>query len=349
MKIGGVQVGLEEPPFIIAEVSGNHGGSLDTALRIVEAVAEAGAQAVKLQTYTADSMTFDIDHPRFRIDNPASPWFGRHLYELYQEACTPWVWHEPIFRRARELGLVVFSSPFDVDAVTLLDGLDSDCMKIASFEIVDLQLIRAAARTGRPMIISTGMATRREIEEALAAARSEGCEQLAVLQCTSSYPAPASASNLRTIPDMRAWTAAEVGLSDHTLGIGAAIAAVALGATLIEKHVTLSRMDGAVDSSFSLEPSELTALVSETRRAWEALGTVGYGPNEADERSLVHRRSLFFDRDLEAGTTISASDFRSVRPADGLAPRHYEAILGRTLASSVRRGEPIEWDSFTNP
>jgi N-acetylneuraminate synthase len=348
MEIGGVPVGLDAPPFIIAEVSGNHGGSLGRALEIIEAVAAAGAQAVKLQTYTADSMTFDIDHPRFRISDPASLWTGRHLHELYREAATPWEWHEPIFRRARELGLVVFSSPFDADAVELLDGLDAACMKIASFEIVDLPLIRAAARTGRPMIISTGMATRQEIEEAVSAARTEGCEQLAVLQCTSSYPAPAEASNLRTIPDLRAWTGAEVGLSDHTLGIGVAVAAVALGATLIEKHVTISRSDGAVDSTFSLEPHELGALVLETRRAWESLGSVEYGPTDADRSSLAHRRSLFFDRDLAAGAILTDEDFRSVRPSDGLAPRHADQLVGRRLTRAVRRGEPIQWDDLTD-
>ena len=346
IDIGGRQVGPDAPPFVIAEVSGNHGGSLDRAMEIVESVAAAGAHALKLQTYTADSMTFDVDHPRFRISDPTSLWTGRHLHELYREAATPWEWHEPIFTRARELGLVVFSSPFDRAAVELLDGLDAACMKIASFEIVDLPLIRAAAETGRPLIISTGMATREEIEEAVATARTAGCDQLAVLQCTSSYPAPAAASNLRTIPDLRAWTGAEVGLSDHTLGIGVAVAAVALGATLIEKHVTLSRSDGAVDSSFSLEPQELAALVVETRRAWESLGTVAYGPNAADERSLAHRRSLFFDRDLPAGRTLVDGDFRSVRPSDGLSPRHADELLGRTLARDVRRGEPVGWDDL---
>lgn len=348
IEIGGVPVGPDAPPFIIAEVSGNHGGSLDRALEIVDAVAASGAQAVKLQTYTADSMTFDINHPRFRISDPKSLWAGRHLHELYREAATPWEWHEPIFRRARDLGLVVFSSPFDAAAVELLDDLDAACMKIASFEIVDLPLIRAAARTGRPMIISTGMATREEIEEAVATARTEGCEQLAVLQCTSSYPAPAAASNLRTIPDLRAWTGAEVGLSDHTLGIGVAVAAVALGATLVEKHVTISRSDGAVDSSFSLEPHELASLVMETRQAWESLGTVTYGPTDADEASLVHRRSLFFDRDLAAGTVLTGVDFRSVRPADGLAPRHADDLVGRLLTRPVQRGEPVQWDDLAD-
>lgn len=348
IEIGGVQVGPAAPPFIIAEVSGNHGGSLDRALEIVEAVAASGAQALKLQTYTADSMTFDIDHPRFRISDPSSLWAGRHLHELYREAATPWEWHEPVFRRARDLGLVVFSSPFDAAAVELLDNLDAACMKIASFEIADLPLIRAAARTGRPMIISTGMATRQEIEEAIEAARAAGCEQLAVLQCTSSYPAPPSASNLRTIPDLRDWTGAEVGLSDHTLGIGTAVAAVALGATLVEKHVTISRSDGAVDSAFSLEPSELASLVVETRRAWESLGTVDYGPNEADEKSLVHRRSLFFDRNLSEGTVLSEGDVRSARPADGLAPRHAESLLGKTLLRAVHRGDPVTWECIQN-
>jgi pseudaminic acid synthase len=346
LEIGGVRIGADVPPFIIAEVSGNHGGSLDTALRIVESVAASGAQAVKLQTYTADSMTYAVDHPRFRIDDPTSPWHGRHLHDLYVEAATPWEWHEPIFRRARDLGLVVFSSPFDAAAVELLDDLDADCMKIASFEIVDLPLIRAAALTGRPMIVSTGMATRPEIEDAIRTAQEAGCEQLAVLQCTSSYPAPASASNLRVIPDLRGWTGLEVGLSDHTLGIGVAVAAVALGATLIEKHVTLSRADGAVDSSFSLEPSELSALVTETRRAWESLGDVEYGPNEADERSLAHRRSLFFDRDLEEGAVLTVGDFRSVRPSDGIPPKHADDLPGRVLRRSVRRGEPVHWEDL---
>jgi pseudaminic acid synthase len=346
MQIGKYRVGPDAPPFIIAEVSGNHGGSLATARRIVESVAASGAHAVKFQTYTADSMTFDVDHPRFRITDPSSPWVGRHLYELYTEAATPWDWHAPLFELARELGLAVFSSPFDAAAVALLDSLDSDCLKIASFEIVDLPLIRLAASTGRPMILSTGMATRAEIEEAVAAAREGGCHNLALLQCTSSYPAPASASNLRVIPDMRSWSGVEVGLSDHTLGIGAAVAAVALGATLVEKHVTLSRSDGAIDSSFSLEPFELESLVVETRRAWESLGEVVYGPNDADVRSLAHRRSLFFDRDLPAGTTLEDEHVRSVRPSDGIAPRHAHELSGRILSRDVHRGEPVHWEDL---
>lgn len=344
MNIGGIPIGPDFPPFIIAEMSGNHGGSLDRALKIVEAVAQSGAHALKLQTYTADSMTFDVDHPRFRISDPASLWSGRHLYELYTEAATPWEWHAPIFRRARELGLVVFSSPFDGSAVEFLDDLGTACMKIASFEIVDLPLIAAAASTGRPMIISTGMASRQEIEEAIGCARAAGCTELAVLHCTSSYPAPASASNLQTIPDMRAWTELEVGLSDHTLGVGAAIAAVALGATLIEKHVTLSRVDGAVDSSFSLEPGELETLVNESRRAWEALGGIKYGPTDADRGSLAHRRSLFFGRDISAGSILERGDVRTARPSDGLSPRHADDIVGRTLKRSVQRGDPVAWD-----
>jgi N-acetylneuraminate synthase len=257
----------------------------------------------------------------------------------------PWDWHKPLFDRAWKLGITIFSSPFDNTAIDLLEDLNAPAYKIASFEAVDLPLIKYAASTGKPMIISTGMADAEEIDEAIEAAREGGCKELAVLHCVSGYPAPAEDYNLRTIPDLRAWTGAEVGLSDHTLGIGVAVAAVALGATLIEKHVTISRSDGAVDSTFSLEPHELGALVLETRRAWESLGSVEYGPTDADRSSLAHRRSLFFDRDLAAGATLSPGDVRSARPSDGLAPRHADSLMGMTLKQPVRRGDPVTWES----
>ena len=343
MRIEGRDVGLHAPPFVIAELSGNHNGSLERALAIVDAAAATGAHALKIQTYTADTMTLDIREGEFVISDPKSPWAGRSLYDLYEEAHTPWEWHAPIFDRARKHGMIPFSTPFDDSAVDFLESLDVPCYKIASFENTDLPLIRRVAATGKPMIVSTGMATLGEIDALVRAARDAGCRDLVLLKCTSSYPASPANSNIRTIPALREAFGCEVGLSDHTLGVGVAVASVALGATVIEKHFTLSRADGGVDSAFSLEPAEMRALVEETLRAWQGLGTVGFGAGEAEAGSRVFRRSLYFVRDLPAGATISQADIRAIRPGNGLAPSMADLVIGRNLRRTVTRGTPVCW------
>lgn len=337
-------IGLDHPPFVIAEMSGNHNGSLDRALAIVDAVADAGAQAIKLQTYTADTMTLDLAEREFLIDDPGSLWAGRTLYDLYREAHTPWDWHKPIFERARSRGLVAFSTPFDATAVDFLESLDVPCYKIASFENVDLPLIRKVAATGKPLIVSTGLATLAEITEAVAAARDAGCRDLVLLKCTSAYPASPADSHLRTIPHLRAAFGCEVGLSDHTLGIGAALASITLGATVIEKHVTLRRADGGVDSAFSLEPQELKQLVEDGERARLALGEVRYGPTANEVNSLRFRRSLYVVRDVQRGEPFTRENVRAIRPGLGLAPKHVEQVLGRRAARDIAAGTALAWD-----
>lgn len=344
--IEGRHVGVGAPPFIIAELSGNHGGSLDIALELVDAAADAGADAVKLQTYTADTMTLDVDADDFRVTDPTSPWANATLYQLYDKASTPWEWHKPLFERARSRGLIAFSSPFDATAVDLLEDLDAPCYKIASFEIVDLPLIRRVARTGKPLIISTGMATLAEIDQAVRAARQSGCKELVLLKCTSTYPAPPEHANLATIPAMAKAFSCDVGLSDHTLGIGVSVAAVALGAVAIEKHLTMRRSDGMVDGSFSLEPEELRSLVVESCRAWNAVGQVSFGPSDADRLSLKYRRSLYVVNDLEAGDTLGRDDVRAIRPGYGLPPGSLEEVIGRRLTKAVTRGTAVSWDLF---
>lgn len=344
MKIAGRPVGLDAPPFIIAELSGNHNGSLDRALAIVDAAAATGAHALKIQTYTADTMTLDIREREFVITDPKSPWAGRSLYDLYEEAHTPWDWHAPIFERARRHGMIPFSTPFDFSAVDFLETLDAPCYKIASFENTDLPLIRRVAATGKPIIVSTGMATLGEIDALVRAAREAGCRDLVLLKCTSSYPASPVNSNVRTIPALREAFGCEVGLSDHTLGVGVAVASVALGATVIEKHFTLSRADGGVDAAFSLEPAEMRALADETLRAWQGLGTVSFGAGEAESGSKVFRRSLYFVRDLPAGATVTAADVRAIRPGHGLPPSAADLVVGSTLREPVTRGMPVRWD-----
>jgi N-acetylneuraminate synthase len=346
MKIAGRPIGLDAPPFIIAELSGNHNGSLDHALAIVDAAAATGAHALKIQTYTADTMTLDIREREFVITDPKSPWAGRSLYDLYEEAHTPWDWHPPIFERARRHGMIPFSTPFDFSAVDFLETLDAPCYKIASFENTDLPLIRKVAATGKPIIVSTGMATLGEIDALVRAAREAGCRDLVLLKCTSSYPASPVNSNIRTIPTLREAFGCEVGLSDHTLGVGVAVASVALGATVIEKHFTLSRADGGVDAAFSLEPAEMCALVVESHRAWQGLGMVRFGAGDTESGSKAFRRSLYFVRDLPLGTTISADDIRAIRPGFGLAPSTIERIIGRSTRRSVTRGSPVTWDDF---
>jgi N-acetylneuraminate synthase len=343
-RIGRHRVGPDQPPFVIAEMSGNHNSSLDRALAIVDAAADAGAQALKIQTYTADTITLDVDRGEFRITDKKSLWHGQTLHALYQKAHTPWKWHVPIFERARARGLVAFSTPFDDTAVDFLEKLDVPCYKIASFENVHLPLIRRVAATGKPMIISTGMATAPEIREAADAARKAGCKDLVLLKCTSSYPATPENSNLLTIPDLQKRFRCQIGLSDHTLGIGAAVASVALGATVIEKHFTLARADGGVDSAFSLEPAELKALVEETARAQLARGRVSYGLTKAEERSRVFRRSLYIAQDMKKGETLTPQNLRAVRPGLGLPPKHYEKLLGRRVKRAVKKGTPVAWD-----
>jgi pseudaminic acid synthase len=344
IRIGNRVIGSNCPPFIIAEMSGNHNQSLDRALRIVEAAAEAGAHAIKLQTYTADTITLDSKQPGFVIDDTQSLWNGRNLHELYNQAYTPWDWHAPIMRRAEELGLVCFSSPFDESAVDFLEGLAVPAYKIASFENVHLPLIRKVAGTGKPLIISTGMATIAELDDAVSAARVAGCRDLVLLKCTSTYPATPQNTNVLTIPHMRGLFSCQVGLSDHTMGLGVAVAAVAHGATVIEKHFTLRRADGGVDSAFSLEPAELNALVVETERAWQGLGTVTYGATAAEQASRGLRRSIYIALDVEKGAVLTTDNLRCVRPGKGLAPKYYEQLIGRRVNQAVKKGTPMSWE-----
>lgn len=337
-------VGPGRPPLVIAELSGNHNGSLDRALELVEAAARTGAHALKLQTYTADTITLDLDRDEFRIGDDASPWAGRSLYDLYTEASTPWEWHKPIFRRATELGLAAFSTPFDETAIGFLEDLDVPCYKIASFEIVHLRLIAAAAATGKPLIMSTGMASVAEIGDAVETAMQAGCRDLVLLKCTSTYPADPKNTNVLTIPHMSQLFRCQVGLSDHTMGVGTAVAAVAHGATLIEKHLVLSRAEGGVDAAFSAEPNELRALVQETERAWRSLGAVSYGPTAAEQPSLQFRRSLYVARDMKAGDRFTEESLRAVRPGLGLPPKFYDVLMGMAVTRDVERGTPVSWD-----
>ena len=342
--IGNRMVGPDHPPFVIAEMSGNHNQSLDRALEIVKAAAAAGAHALKLQTYTPDTMTIDIDDGAFHIGDPNSLWKGESLHQLYGKAYTPWEWHEPIMRTAKDVGMACFSTPFDDSAVDFLEKLNAPCYKIASFENTDHNLIRRVAGTGKPVIISTGMASLAEIDETVDVARGAGCRNLVLLKCTSTYPATPENSHVRTIAHMRDLFPCQIGLSDHTMGIGAAVAAVAMGATAIEKHFTLRRADGGVDSAFSLEPPEMTALVTETERAWQSLGEIRYGALEDEKTSLRLRRSIYVVLDLEPGDVLTRENLRCIRPGLGLPPKHYEMLLGRTVRKAVKRGTPADWD-----
>ncbi|MEU4164364.1 pseudaminic acid synthase [Actinoplanes sp. NPDC026670] len=331
-------------PYIVAEMSGNHNGSLDRALALVDAAAEAGADAIKIQTYTADTMTVDVKHPRFQISAGHDLWGGDYLYQLFERAHTPWDWHAPIFERARERGITPFSSPFDRTAVELLEKLDAPMYKIASSEVTDLPLIRLAASTGKPIIISTGMATLREITSAVEAAQGAGATDVTVLSCTASYPAPPEETNLRRIPVLAEALKLPIGLSDHTMGIGVPIAAVAFGAVLIEKHFTLDRADGGVDSAFSLDQAELKLLVTESERAWQALGTTSIGPTEAEKESLRFRRSLYVVTDVRAGDPVTEENVRSIRPTGGLEPDLIGTVLGRVFTADAAKGTPLTWD-----
>jgi len=329
---------------VVAEISGNHNRSLDRALQIVDAAAKAGAQAVKLQTYTAATMTLPLAEREFFVSDPKNPWTGRSLYDLYEEAHTPWDWHRALFDRCREHGLLAFSTPFDATAVDFLEELSAPCYKIASFENIDLPLIRRVAATGKPVIISTGMASAVEIAEAVSAARDQGCKDLVLLKCTSTYPADPRNSHLKTIPHLSELFQCPVGLSDHTLGIGAAVAAVALGASMIEKHITLDRHDGGVDASFSLEPEEMLHLVSETRRAWESLGDVHYGPTADEIPSLQYRRSLYVVKDTRAGEIFTPENVRAIRPGLGLPPKFIDIVIGCKATRDIVSGTPVAWN-----
>lgn len=344
IKIGPHSIGPGHTPFIIAEMSGNHNQSLDRALAIVDAAAAAGAHALKLQTYTADTITLDVRGGEFDISDAGSLWKGRNLHDLYCEAATPWEWHAPIMDRARSHGMACFSSPFDETAVDFLETLEVPAYKIASFENIHLPLIRKVAATGKPLIMSTGMASLAELDEAVTTARQAGCRDLILLKCTSTYPATPANTNIATIPNMRDVFGCQIGLSDHTMGVGVAVAAVALGATVVEKHFTLSRADGGVDSAFSLEPAELAALVTETGRAWQSLGEVTYGPTEAEMKSLVFRRSIYVAEDMKAGDVFDSRNLRIVRPGHGLAPKLIENVMGKRITRDASKGTPLAWD-----
>jgi N-acetylneuraminate synthase len=342
-SIGGRYIGTDTQPFVIAEMSGNHNQSLGRALEIVEAVARSGAHALKIQTYTPDTMTLDIAEREFFIEDKKSLWKGKSLYQLYGEAHTPWDWHEPIFKRARELGLIAFSTPFDASSVDFLESLEVPCFKIASFENTDLPLIRRAAATGKPLIISTGMASLAELDETVRAAREAGCRHMVLLKCTSNYPASPANTNIATIPHLRQMFGCEVGLSDHTMGVGVAVASVALGSSVIEKHFTLRRADGGVDSVFSLEPEEMATLVIEAKRAWQALGAVAYGPTEAEVPSLQYRRSLYVAEDMKAGDLFTPEVLRAIRPGLGLPTKYIDVFLGKAVNRDVKKGTPLSW------
>lgn len=344
IKILNHEIGLGSPPFIIAEMSGNHNQSLQRALSIVEAIADSGADAIKLQTYTPDTMTLDLNKGDFFINDDKSLWGGKSLYNLYAEAHTPWEWHKPIFDKARDLGLIAFSTPFDNSSVDFLESLDVPCYKIASFEITDIELIRYVAATKKPLIISTGMASISEIHDAVSAAKESGNSELILLKCTSTYPADPENSNILTIPHMKKLFSCDIGLSDHTMGIGVSVASIALGCAVIEKHFTLDRHDGGVDSSFSMEPSEMKQLVIEAKRAWQALGCVNYSISEKEKKSLMFRRSLYITKNLKLGDILSRDNVRSIRPGLGLPPKFLKAILGRKINKDIKRGTALNWD-----
>jgi pseudaminic acid synthase len=344
IHIGNHAVGRDHRPFIIAEMSGNHNQSLERALQIVDEAAKAGAHALKIQTYTADTMTIDVSSREFVIGDAKSLWQGQSLYQLYLQAYTPWEWHKPIFDRCKEHGMIGFSTPFDESAVDFLESLDVPAYKIASFENTDLPLIRKVAATGKPMIVSTGMASVAELDDLVRAVREAGGRDLVLLKCTSSYPASPEASNVATIPHMQELFDIQVGLSDHTMGVGVAVASVALGATVIEKHFTLARADGGVDSAFSLEPQELHSLVIETERAWQSIGHVFYGLTEREQESIKLRRSLYVTEDLQKGEILTQSNLRAIRPGLGLAPKYLGLALGKPVSRDVAKGTPFSWD-----
>ena len=342
--IEGIEIGEGCKPFIIAEMSGNHNASLEKALAIVDKAAECGAHAIKLQTYTPDTMTINHSGGLFSINDSKSLWNGRNLYELYQEAHTPWDWHYEIFKRAKEKGIIVFSTPFDHTAVDFLEAIGVSAFKIASFENTDLLLLKKVAQTGKPVIMSTGLATVADLEESVNVLRQNGCENLVLLKCTSSYPSSPKNTNLVTIPHLSNLFDVHVGLSDHTLGIGAAIASVSLGAKIIEKHFTISRAEGGVDSAFSIEPNELKLLVEESERAFLSSGHIQYGIQDSEKRSLRFKRSIYVVKDISQGDRFTTDNIRIIRPGDGLKPKYFNEILGKKASNNIKRGTPLNWD-----
>jgi N-acetylneuraminate synthase len=344
VNIAGRKIGLDEAPFVIAELSGNHNQSIDLAIEMIEAAAKAGVDAIKLQTYTADTMTLDCEHDDFQILEGDNLWQGNSLHKLYQKAYTPWEWHKTLFEKAQSLGLIAFSSPFDISAVEFLETLNVPCYKIASFENNDIPLIERIAKTGKPVIISTGMASLTEISEAIDCLKSNGCQQIVLLKCTSAYPASPAQANLKTLAHLRATFACEVGISDHTLGIGVSIAGVALGASVIEKHFVLSRNDGGVDAAFSLEPDEFTLLVNESKSAAQSLGKVIYGGDTSEQNSKKYRRSLYISQDVRKGQPLTEDNIKVVRPGFGLAPKHYKQVLGQKVSQDLTKGTALSWD-----
>ena len=347
IKVENLEIGSHSKPFIIAEMSGNHNQSLNRALEIVDAAAASGANALKIQTYTADTMTLNLEITDFQINDSASLWDGQNLYKLYQQAYTPWEWHKPIFERARELGMIAFSTPFDETAVDFLEELDVPLYKIASFENTDLPLIKKVASTGKPMIVSTGMATLAELDELVLTAKEAGCKDLILLKCTSTYPATPENTNILTIPHMKQlFEDVQIGLSDHTLGIGVAVASVAVGATVIEKHFTLDRADGGVDAAFSMEPNEMKKLVEETERAWLAMGKVSYGPTEKEKASLKFRRSIYVSSNIKKGEEFTKDNIKIVRPGYGLEPKYFYHVLNKKAQKDFFVGEPIKFEDL---
>lgn len=344
IKFGNITIGLDHKPFVIAEMSGNHNQSLEKALTIIDAAAAAGAHAIKLQTYTADTLTINVSHGEFNISDSNSLWKGRNLYELYQEAMTPWEWHKALFDRAKEKGVLCFSTPFDDTAVDFLEDLEMPLYKIASFENNHLPLLRKIARTGKPIIMSTGISKLADIERAVTTLRENGCEELVLLKCTSTYPATPENTNIRTIPHMSSLFGCHVGLSDHTLGIGTAIASVALGARVIEKHFTISRAEGGVDAAFSMEPHEFKSLVDESERAFLSLGEVKYGILSDEIKSLTFKRSIYVVEDMKAGDVFTSENIRIIRPGLGVSPEHYEMLLGKKINREVKKGTALTFD-----
>ncbi len=343
MIIGKHTISKNHKPFIVAEMCGNHNQSLDRAIKIVEAAAESGAHMLKLQTYTADTLTINSKNSDFIIDDQKSLWKGKKLYDLYKEAYTPWEWHEKIIKRSNELGMLCFSTPFDETAVDFLEKLNVPAYKISSFENVHLPLIKKVAQTGKPVIISIGLATEEEIKEAIEALKIGGCNQFALLKCTSAYPASPEDSNILTIPELRKNFNCEVGLSDHTMGIGVALAAISHGATIIEKHFTLDRNDGGVDSSFSIEPKEMKILVKESIRTWQSLGKISYGPTESEKDGIKFRRSIYIVEDMDSGEKLTKEKLRIIRPGKGLAPKYYDELLGRKVNQKIKKGTALTW------
>ena len=346
IKIANRIIGSEHIPFVIAELSGNHCQSLDLAIKMIEKAAEAGVDAIKLQTYTADTMTLDCPQDDFQIQDENNLWQGNSLHKLYQKAHTPWQWHKTLFDKANELGLIAFSSPFDASAVDFLETLDVPCYKIASFENNDIPLLEHVAKTGKPVIMSTGMATIEELTEAVDCLRKNGCTEIILLKCTSAYPAQASDANLKTISDLRTRFNCEVGLSDHTLGLGVSIAAIALGATVIEKHFVLSRKQGGVDAEFSLEPQEFQTLVQEGHRAAQAIGSVKYSGTENEQASKQYRRSIYISKPVKTGDTLTSENIKVIRPAFGLAPKYFRQVLGLKVNKNLAKGSPLSWQDI---